>query len=252
MCTVAWNWLPNTDCPLILIGNRDEYYARPTQPLHWWDDRILAGKDLQDGGTWLGVTVEGKLAILTNFRNSNLHSSALASRGHLVANFLQKKQDLDSYLTHLCSVSHNYNPFNLLLYDGKQLKGFESTNARIVEIERGIGGVSNANFNSPWPKLVQLKDNLKSRVSHDVLDELRLLDLLSNETYVHDSELPDTGIPIERERALSTCFVKTTDYGTRSSSVVAFRKQGVKFIEQSFDKDGETSLTSMSFTRISN
>jgi uncharacterized protein with NRDE domain len=242
MCLLAWSWEPETDHPFTLIGNRDEFYARPTQSLHWWDDKVLAGRDLQEGGTWLGISRQGKLAVLTNYRDPRLSRSNVLSRGHLVAEFLRNDGTLESYLEHLCAVSQSYNPFNLLLYDGTKLKGFESRHAKIVDIGPGIGGLSNADFNSPWPKLKTLKGQLKSSFENGLADNSYFMSLLQNSTPAADGELPNTGISIERERDLSSCFVRMPEYGTRASSIVRVSRKEVSFIEQSYDSKGITDL----------
>ncbi len=248
MCLIAWNWQPNSTSPLLLIGNRDEFYARPTQALHWWNDDFLAGKDLQDGGTWLGVTRQGKLAVLTNYRAPTQQRNNAPSRGQLVANFLLNPHSVESYLEHLCAVGHHYNPFNLLLFDGVSLKGFESRHARVIDIAPGVGGVSNADFNTPWPKLADLTASLQLSVQQGVDDDAHLLALLGNAKPASDAQLPQTGIALERERALSSCFIKTPDYGTRASSVVRMGGSEVRFTEQSFDAQGATVRTQLSFS----
>jgi len=248
MCLLAWNWAPENTCPLFLIGNRDEFYARPTKPLHWWDDEILAGKDLQEGGTWLGVSRNGKLAVVTNYRDPRNHRINVLSRGNLVTEFLRKDQSLESYLKHLCVVSHEYNPFNLLLYDGKVLKGFESRTARIIDINPGVGTLSNADFNSPWPKQSTLKNGLQLTIEQGIRDQSYFLNLLQNSTPAADINLPRTGIPIERERELSSCFVRTPGYGTRSSSIVRFENKEISFLEQCYDSNGASNLNQFIFT----
>ena len=158
MCLIAWNWQPHSAMPLLLIGNRDELYARPAQALHHWPDApILAERDTQAGGTWLGVSHNGRLAALTNYRSPALAHQDAPSRSELVTGFLNSKLDAASYLQALQAHACTYNPFNLLVYDGQALLGLESRETNIVVLQPGIGAVSNANFNTAWPKLLQLK-----------------------------------------------------------------------------------------------
>ena len=122
MCLIAWNWQPAASTRLLLLSNRDEFYARPASPLHWWGgEHVLAGKDLQAGGTWLGISRSGRLAALTNYRDPASNKADAPSRGELVADFLQSDQQAIDYLTQLADHSHRYNPFNLLVCDGQQL-----------------------------------------------------------------------------------------------------------------------------------
>lgn len=249
MCLIVWNWQPNSPSPLLVIGNRDEFYARPTQTLHWWEDDILAGKDLKSGGTWMGVTRGGKFAALTNYRGPDQQRDEAPSRGKLVIDFLESSHTLEWYLEYLSSVAHSYNPFNLILYDGIMLKGFESRHNKRVDIEPGVGGLSNADFNSPWPKVENLKNYLRSKDCDDYGSDLELLQLLSNAIQAPDHLLPKTGVPLDRERMLSSCFVQSTDYGTRTSSVVRFRAKNISFIEQCYEAMGSTTRTSIDFER---
>lgn len=248
MCIVAWNWQPRSDTPLLLIGNRDEFYARPTPRLHWWPEGcILAGKDLQAGGTWLGVSRSGRLAMLTNYRDPNQIHPNPRSRGELVASFLQDDMSAADYLSQLAAKVTDYNPFNLLLFDGQQLLGFESRRATSFLVTLGIGCVSNADFETPWPKLLRLKRRFQSLVESNATDEAALLDVLQDRTLAPDAQLPDTGIGLDRERVLSSAFVATKDYGTRACSIVRVGRKGVEFVEQSNDVQGVATISRIAF-----
>ncbi|MBA3057985.1 MAG: NRDE family protein [Gammaproteobacteria bacterium] len=239
MCLIAWNWQPASHTPLLLIANRDEFYARPTAALHWWNEAaILAGRDLQAGGTWLGVSRSGRLAALTNYRDPTAMRAEAPSRGELVSAYLQADTSAMDYLTELAGRAGDYNPFNLLVFDGTSLLGLESRHARIVALQPGLGAVSNADFLTPWPKLAQLKDGLQSLlVQEDPTDE-QLLALLHNPCVALDADLPATGLPLAFERALSAAFIATPDYGTRACSIVRFETDHITFLEQSFDAHG--------------
>lgn len=243
MCLIAWNWQPDSATPLLLVANRDEFYARPALPLHWWAPtpngcKILAGQDLQAGGTWLGVSSSGRLAALTNYRSSEPPRSNTPSRGELVAAFLQSELTADAYLQALAPQCSDYNPFNLLVFDGHQLMGLESRGAKILTKQPGVGAVSNADFHTPWPKLSQLTQRLQEQSGQSVTDLRSLLPLLHDRTIAPDHALPHTGVPLALERVLSATFIATAEYGTRACSVVALHRTQGEFIEQSFGPRG--------------
>ncbi|MFM8339287.1 MAG: NRDE family protein, partial [Fluviibacter sp.] len=149
MCLIAWRWQPADETPLVLLANRDEFYARPTRALAQWPDSpVMAGQDLEGGGTWLGVTASGKLAALTNYRDPAMMEDGRPSRGALVQGFLEGSLDSEAYLNELARYAHQYNPFNLLVFDGRRLMGCESRGRHyeIVRFTPGVGAVSNAGF----------------------------------------------------------------------------------------------------------
>ena len=250
MCLIAWNWQPDADLPLLLIANRDEYYARPTRPLHQWDGApICAGKDLQAGGTWLGLAPGGRMAALTNVRDMRQQRADAPSRGALVSDFLSGQSSAAQYLESIAATAAHYNPFNLLVYDGHTLLGFESQAARTVVLRSGIAAVSNAGFDTPWPKLLALKSGLQDWVTlqptRQAPGKEALFALLADNEPAPDAQLPDTGIPLERERVLSSAFIRSSDYGTRASSLVMLRRNSARFIERSFDEQGCTGEVSL-------
>lgn len=250
MCLIAWNWQPDSSTPLILLSNRDEFYARPTQPLHWWDEgdsALLAGRDLQAGGTWLGMNRKGHLAALTNFRSTAPVRSISPSRGELVARFLEGNLSARDYLETICLQSHRYNPFNLLVFDGQELLGLESRRARVLTMRPGLGAVSNADFHTPWPKLVRLQQGLNEHLLAKKTGSDQVVALLHNTTLAKDEDLPRTGIPLTLERALSAAFIATPDYGTRACSVIHIHRDSFEFVEQSFGFGGLLNEKKFSF-----
>ncbi len=253
MCLIAWNWQPDSATPLLLLANRDEFYARPALPLHWWTaapngSQILAGKDLQGGGTWLGVSRSGRLAALTNFRSGAPQRDNTPSRGELVAAFLHSGLGADDYLQQLAGHCDDYNPFNLLVCDGQQLVGLESRSGKVLTHAPGLGAVSNADFETPWPKLTQLRAGLEAHVTvSEVVDLRQFLPLLRNPSPAPDASLPHTGVPVELERVLSAVFIATSGYGTRACSVVALHQSRADFLEQSFGPQGFLSEAHASF-----
>lgn len=254
MCLIAWHWQPSSALPLLLIANRDEFYARPTQALHWWDGgQVLAGKDLQAGGTWLGVGRNGRLAALTNYRDPTDVRTNTPSRGELVASFLYSELSAAAFLQKLSSKSAVYNPFNLLLMDGQVFMGFESRGAKTLVLRAGFGAVSNASFDTPWPKLTRLKQGLQetaagqSAVQANAANNAALLALLQDPAIAPDDRLPSTGIALERERALSAAFIATPDYGTRACSIVRVGRQKAEFLEAGYNLSGPMGTTQIEF-----
>jgi uncharacterized protein with NRDE domain len=249
MCLIAWNWQPGSATPLLLLANRDEFYARPALPLHWWQGgQVLAGQDLQSGGTWLGVDRRGRLAALTNYRLPSMDPAPKPSRGALVADFLQGDMDAPSYLAALTQRAGIYNPFNLLVFDGTRLMGLESYSQRVVSMVPGIAGVSNACFDTPWPKLLRLKTELRNQCDAGRTQVQDLLPLLQDSTAAADGYLPKTGVPLEQERMLSSVFVASPRYGTRASSVLALHQKGTNFFEQRYSEHGMLEATQQFFT----
>jgi uncharacterized protein with NRDE domain len=258
MCLIAWHWQPASPTPLLLLANRDEFYARPSLPLHWWaGGPVLAGKDLQGGGTWLGVGRNGRLAAITNYRDPLDVRPDAPSRGELVTHFLQSDLGAKAYLQRLSGLAHAYNPFNLLLLDGQVLMGFESRGSKTLTLSPGLGAVSNAGFDTPWPKLVRLKQGLQEAVSaarvgnrHDAnkgVHDAGLLSLLQDRAVAPDAQLPSTGIARARERALSAAFIATPDYGTRACSIVRIGGAKADFFEACFDASGSIGTTRLEF-----
>ncbi len=249
MCLIAWNWQPASGTPLLLVGNRDEFHARPTRALHWWDDgAILAGQDLQAGGAWLGVSRSGRLAALTNVRAPGAMREGTPSRGELVPAFLRDNSSAHDFLQSLTATAQHYNPFNLLVYDGTSLMGLHSQDAQPIALSEGIGAVSNASFDTPWPKLVRLKARLSQQLHQNVTDDASLLALLRDRALVPDADLPRTGIPLELERGLSAAFIAMPGYGTRASSVVRIQRDSISFTEQGFTEAGMVPASHQRFT----
>jgi uncharacterized protein with NRDE domain len=191
----------------------------------------------------------GRLAALTNVRDMRNQRADAPSRGALVSGFLKSGLSGSAYLQSIMSDSDRFNPFNLLVFDGQSLLGFESRGGRIVEMQAGISGVSNAGFDTPWPKLVALKSGLqhwgREQTALQPPDSDALFALLKQDQPAPDAQLPDTGIPLERERALSSAFIRSSDYGTRASSLIMLRRNSACLIERSFDAQGFTGEVSL-------
>jgi uncharacterized protein with NRDE domain len=247
MCLIAFHWQPDGETPLIVAANRDEFYNRPTAPLAWWDGgHILGGRDLGAGGTWMGVTRAGRFAALTNYRDPSRIKANAPSRGQLVSDFLAGDMAAADFIAKLRGVAPGYNDFNLLLYDGNRLMGYESRNDCTLRFGRGTHAVSNARFDTPWPKVEATKQRFDT--ARD--DDEALLTMLSNADIAADERLPQTGVPIEWERALSAAFIRMPEYGTRSSSVLRLGRTDVRFTERRFERGTPSGDTVIEFQSI--
>jgi uncharacterized protein with NRDE domain len=235
---VAWRMHPEYSC--VVAANRDEFHSRPAAPAAWWLDhpQILAGRDLEAGGTWLGVTRTGRFAALTNYRDPEQRRMEAPSRGSLVVSMLESDAPVAECLRHLSEVGAAYNGFNLIFSDGERLGIYESVRGSGRELGPGVYGLSNHLLDTPWPKV----ENAKSRL-HAALrgldDNALLLDVLRDERPAPDAQLPRTGVGIEWERLLSSAFVRASDYGTRCSTIIRIEPKGrAYFAEWSWDPAG--------------
>ncbi|MGE8497262.1 MAG: NRDE family protein [Pseudomonas sp.] len=219
MCLIVFAWRPGHELPLVLAGNRDEFYDRPTVPLSAWEDApgVYAGRDLEAGGTWLGVGPGGRFAALTNIRMPRQPASGL-SRGELPLQFLRNDQTPGAFLRELTPRADQYSPFNLLIGDAEQLWLLNSREGNPRQLSAGLYGLSNATLDTPWPKL----EKAKSLFSECLLEPQpeAFLDLLHDGQQPADASLPDTGIGLATERLLSSIFIASASYGTRASSVL--------------------------------
>lgn len=249
MCLIAFQWQPDALAPLTIAANRDEFYARPTRALHHWaESPIIAGQDLQGGGTWMGLHApSGRLAALTNYRDPSRHNPHAPSRGGIVTAFLHGQQTAEEFAQALAAESDAYNPFNLLLFDGQQLRAFQSRQRRHFAPAPGVHAVSNADFNTPWPKLQRLHGGFAQAMhTHHAADaadlgpalEAALWPLLADTHVADDADLPSTGIPLELERGLSPAFIQLPHYGTRASTLVHCARDRVTLVERSFGAGG--------------
>jgi uncharacterized protein with NRDE domain len=247
MCLITFAYNVHPSYRLILAANRDEFYERPSSPADFWKDhpQILAGRDLKNRGTWLGITRDGKVSAVTNYRDPSTLRSGASSRGRLVSRYLAGNQKPDNYLKNIVSQVDNYNGFNLLISDDNDLFVFSSRGEK-QKLESGIYGLSNHLLNSPWPKVVRSKRMLKAALDKkgDTLEE-ELFALLADRRVSPDSKLPSTGIGLEWERLLSAIFIESPVYGTRSSTVLLIGKnRRVRFVEKIFDGKNEPWITS--------
>ena len=228
MCLIAFAWNSHPRWRLVLAGNRDEYHARPSAGLaRWRDAPVIAGRDLGAGGTWLGVTPHGRCGVVTNVRDPRLAQSGL-SRGWLVADWLRGAADAAEHARALQAVAADYRPFNLLTFDA-QAAYYQGNQPEpsAQAVAPGVHGLSNADFNTPWPKTRQLMARLQAWCDGGAGEDVApLFAALADEQPAADAELPDTGIGPDRERLLSPAFIRGADYGTRASTVVTIDHAG--------------------------
>ncbi len=238
MCIIVFQWLPHAESPLKLIANRDEFFARPTAPMQWWDGgEVLAGRDLKSGGTWLGFTKTGRFAALTNIRNLALRKADAPSRGALVSDFLCGDLSAANYIDSVALRAPTYEGFNLLCGDmnSRELWFLNSQERAPRALRDGVYGLSNATLDTPWPKVTALKSRFSAIFGGIATTDLWQADahsLLLDAAVAPDQRLPTTGVPIEWERALSAVFIRHQDYGTRASTVLRLYAQTVEISEQ--------------------
>ncbi len=241
MCLILFAWKAHPDYPLIVAANRDEFHNRPTESAHIWPDiqpDLIAGRDLQAGGTWMGITGNGRFAAVTNYREVPPAESEL-SRGELVIDYLNGHQSAQHYAQLLHSKSRRYAGFNLLIGDHSQLLHISNRSQSITDIKPGIHGLSNATLNTPWPKVQTGKSYLQQLLSGQ-FGHADLQMLLGNEQTAADDQLPATGINLEMERMLSASKIVSPSYGTRSSTSLLLSRNGhIDFYEQSYDPQGK-------------
>lgn len=231
---------------LILAANRDEFYNRPTAPAGFWKEApdLLAGRDLQGGGTWLGVNRGGKIAAVTNYRDPASHKEGAPSRGKLTTDFLLGKDGPEAYCETLSRKAALYNGFNLFLGDRERHCWFSNRGDGPRLLPPGLYGLSNRLLDTPWPKVRRGKEALRPLLSGErPFDPEEILDLLADRTLARDEELPDTGVGLERERMLSPMFIESPLYGTRSSTVLLIDLlDRATLLERTYDSDPPTTV----------
>jgi uncharacterized protein with NRDE domain len=232
--------------PLVLCVNRDEFFSRPTARLSWWKPEgagpeILGGRDLDVGGTWLGLTKAGRLGLVTNIRSRTPPEPDAPSRGEIVTRWLFEQPPVDRFWTRIAM--SGYNGFNLIMADFAQGECYwaSSTLAMPRRLDRGLYGLSNAALDTPWPKLVAAKQRLAQHIREaDSADDLASLmfEAMADRTVYPDDQLPRTGVAPELERALSAAFVHTANgsYGTRSTTLIIAERVNKRLVTQVYER----------------
>ncbi|ANQ84758.1 hypothetical protein dqs_1714 [Azoarcus olearius] len=242
MCLILFGWQARADFPLVVAANRDEFHDRPAAAAHWWADRpgLLAGRDLEAGGTWMGVSRRGRFAALTNYRDPARRRPGAPSRGMLVRDALESDRPALDVLHEIGARSADYVPFNLLVGDGNTLGILESTTGAVQELPPGIYGLSNHLLDSDWPKVKRARAAFGAALA-TLPDEGAFLALLRDTTVADDADLPATGVGLEWERWLSPAFVQAPGYGTRCSTLLTVDASGEHCLtEWSWNAAGES------------
>lgn len=237
MCLIIFAYDCHPRYKLVMAANRDEFYRRADQPAAFWSDHptILAGRDLEHGGTWMGITTAGRFAALTNYRDPASISPNAPSRGHLVQNFLAGTADPMAYIKDLPDQGAAYNGFNLLAGDQDSLYYFSNREKLIRRIEPGVHGISNSLLDVPWPKLTRCVDTLFGHLCQDEIDVEALFTMMADRFQPPDEDLPKTGVSLAFEQMLAPAFVLSSEYGTKSTSVLLIgHDKQVSFTERSF------------------
>ncbi len=254
MCLLLVSYKTHPKYKFIVAANRDEFYKRPASPAKFWDDEpnLLAGKDLQACGTWLGITRQGRFSAITNYRDMKVVKENAPSRGELVTNFLKENDSPSDFSKKLLSSADLYNGYNLLFADKQSFNYFSNQTKKLLTLSPGVYGLSNHLLDTPWPKVEKSKKSFKSILNKELVSTEDLFDILSDSSIPPDELLPDTGLRLEIERAVSPIFVKTTFYGTRSSTVILIDYDGnVTFTEKSLiNNSNEWSTNSFQFQFI--
>ena len=244
MCLIALAWRAHPAHRLIVAANRDEYFGRAAAKAGFWDDHphVLAGRDLEAGGTWLGISLEGRFAALTNYRNPADRRTDAPSRGALVSNFLVGKAGPAGYLKAIEKEAARYNGFSLLVADEDSLWFFSNRGDPPLRVPPGVHGLSNHLLDTPWPKVERAKARLAAQLEEGV-DAEAAFRLLDDTERAPSAVLPSTGVSLELEERLSAIRILASGgYGTRCSTFVCFGKDGrVELHERSYREAGGVS-----------
>jgi uncharacterized protein with NRDE domain len=246
MCLIFLAVQAHPKYKLVLAGNRDEFYNRKTAPAQFWKDypQVVGGRDLEAGGTWLGMSREGRIAMVTNYRDPQKIDPKAPSRGHLVSDFLIGNQLPKAYLEEISNNGKRYNGFNLILGTVDELWYYSNYKMGIEKISNGLHGLSNHLLDTSWPKVLRGKERINPMLASDDINPDQLFDALFDDERAVDELLPNTGLTIDRERALSSMFIKSEGYGSRCSTIILVDKSNeVTFVERAYNVTNFTYTT---------
>lgn len=250
MCLILFAQQAHPEYPFVFAGNRDEFYDRPTALAAFWEEapHVLGGRDLKAGGTWLGVTRHGYWATVTNVRDQRPRREDAPSRGHLVAEYLEKEPSPEAYLQSVQARADRYNGFNVLVGTPETVFYFSNRDGTPRSVEPGIHGMSNAQLDDPWPKVNRGTARMRAVLDEEEMEAERLLDILDDRRPAPEENLPDTGVGLNTERKLSPPFIAGESYGTRSSTVILLHRSGtLTFVERTFEKGTPAETNRFSF-----
>lgn len=246
MCLIVLAWNVHPEYKLIIASNRDEFYARPTSELDFWEDHptILAGRDLQAKGTWLGVNTDGKFAAITNYRDPKIVKENPPSRGKLTTDFLLSEMGAADYLESIQKESALYNGYNLLMYDNKKLCYYSNIEDKVKKLKAGVYALSNHLLDTNWEKVKRIKSSFLKVIEKENLSEEKLtaslFEILKNSSQPLDNQLPSTGVSLEWERAVAPIFINTKEYGTSSSAIILYDKNDAISFSEKRHLEGKT------------
>lgn len=243
MCLILFSYCAHRHFPLVVAANRDEHYSRPAAQAGFWSDcpDVYAGRDLEKGGTWMGINTNGRFAAITNYREGQAGPAAPRSRGELVSGFLTGDAAAPDFFSQTAQLANAYNPFSMIAGAPGALSFYSNRSKGILPITPGIHGLSNHLLNTPWPKVTAGTAAVAATRDLDDPDAISglLFSALAECKRAQDLELPDTGISRQRERELSPPFISGEHYGTRTSTVLLVHASGdVFFHEKRFGPHG--------------
>ncbi len=239
MCLITFKFSPHTDTPLTMVANRDEFHARKSLAAQFWQDSpdVLAGIDVQAGGTWMGVTTDGRFAAITNVRKLPSPHKGIISRGQLVADYLKSSHNCEQYLKTIHLQGHQYDGFNLIVGNREQCWYLSNHSVQGPQnLAPGLYGLSNAQLDTHWPKVEFAKQTLAQWLQTPLAPALYTV--LNNPQSYPKEQLPDTGIGEEWEALLSPAFIVSPSYGTRASTGLQIHRDGIELQEASFNPQG--------------
>ncbi|MGI9261156.1 MAG: NRDE family protein [Woeseiaceae bacterium] len=239
MCLILVAWKIDPEYPLVLAANRDEFHHRPTQSLHRWQDKpaVVAGRDLQAGGTWLGASRSGRVAAVTNYREGKPGKRGTSSRGEIVTAFLTSSASSETFAGSIeCD---SYAGFSLLTIDADDLCYTSNRGDEARRLPPGIYGLSNASLDTPWPKLVRTRESFRKIIAAGDVNETSLMRILSDRHMSPATEIEPGSLPFALARAVTAPFIVTPEYGTRCTTVVLRDPAGqTQMSERRFDAAG--------------
>ena len=240
VCLVILAFDAHKNYPLLVAANRDEFHARPTRKADWWSDApdIVGGRDLQAGGTWLGVQRGGRFATVTNYSGAAEKRAGVRSRGHLVTDFLQGTKSPVAYLESIRG--DDYAGFNLLVTDGASLGYLSNRGGGLRELPPGVYGLSNATLDEPWEKVERSKNLLLQLIDAGSVNKSQLLRILGDRNKGPVDEVRSDRLPFAIAHAITAPFIVTAEYGTRCSTIVRADSNGRWDLqERRFDASGD-------------
>lgn len=244
MCLIALAYKQHPNYPFLLSANRDEFYKRPAQAANYWEEhpQLLAGRDIEAGGTWLGITTNGRFAAITNYREEGSDGKTYPlSRGELSRNFLTGNEPAEAFLQRIKPNDKSYAGFNLLLMDDTGLFCYSNRDSTVIALQPGLYGLSNHQIDTPWPKVKRAKQRLGETLKNTKISHEQLFYTISDSNPVEANELPeiDFDMDLEWAKQVSAQFIKSEDYGTRASTTILIANDGqVKFRERNFLANG--------------